>query len=80
MIDKIGESHDRRARNWYMEMMEYRTSARGHLIALENKSTMEEYLEEIINGLWNVSLFRNAHGDGGQTAEFAVDGSDNTPF
>ena len=42
--------------------------------------TMEEYLEKIINGLWNVSLFRNAHGDGGQTAEFAVDGSNNTPF
>ena len=25
----------------YMEMVEYRNSARGHLIALENKSAME---------------------------------------
>ena len=34
----------------YMEMMEYKKSARGHLIALENKRAMEFYLEEIIQG------------------------------
>ena len=34
----------------YMEMMEYKNSARGHLIALENKSAIEFYLEEIIQG------------------------------
>ena len=34
----------------YMEMMEYRNSARGHLIALENKDAMECYLEEMIQG------------------------------
>ena len=35
----------------YMEMMEYRNSARGHLIALENKSAMEGYLETIMQGI-----------------------------
>ena len=34
----------------YMEMTEYRNSARGHLIALENKSVMKCYLEEMIQG------------------------------
>ena len=34
----------------YMEMMEYRNSARGQLIALENKGAMEGYVEEIIQG------------------------------
>ena len=34
----------------YMEMMEYRNSARGHLIALEIKSIMEGYLETIMQG------------------------------
>ena len=34
----------------YMELMEYRNSARGHLIALENKGAMECYLEEMIQG------------------------------
>ena len=34
----------------YMEMVEYRTSARGHLITLENKGAMECYLEEMIQG------------------------------
>ena len=29
----------------YMEMLEYRNSASGHLIALEDKSAMEGYLE-----------------------------------
>ena len=33
-----------------MEMMEYRNSARGHPIALENKGAMECYLEEMIQG------------------------------
>ena len=31
-----------------MEMVEYRNSARGHLIALENKGAMECYLETMI--------------------------------
>ena len=35
----------------YMEMMEYRNSARGHLIALENKSDMEGYLETMLQGI-----------------------------
>ena len=30
----------------YMEMMEYRNSARGQLIALENKNAMEGYAFE----------------------------------
>ena len=34
----------------YMEMVEYRNSARGHLIALENKGAMENYLETTIKG------------------------------
>ena len=33
-----------------MELMEYRNSARGHLIALEKKGTMEGYREETIQG------------------------------
>ena len=28
-----------------MEMLEYRNSARGHLMALDDKSAMEGYLE-----------------------------------
>ena len=34
----------------YMEMLEYRNSARGHLIALEDKSAMEGNLETITQG------------------------------
>ena len=34
----------------YMEMLEYRKSARGHLMALENKSAMEGYLETVMLG------------------------------
>ena len=34
----------------YMEMVEYRNSVRGHLIAVENKGAMEGYLEEMIQG------------------------------
>ena len=34
----------------YMEMMGYRNSARGHLIAPENKSAMECCLEKISGG------------------------------
>ena len=33
----------------YMEMVEYRNSARGHLIALESKGAMECYLHEYGN-------------------------------
>ena len=32
----------------YMEMLEYRNSARGHLMALEDKSAMEGYLETMM--------------------------------
>ena len=32
----------------YMEMSEYRNSARGHLMALEDKSAMEIYLETMM--------------------------------
>ena len=34
----------------YMEMVEYRNSARGHLIALKNKGAMECHLKEMIQG------------------------------
>ena len=34
----------------YMEMLEHRKSARGHLIALEDKSAMEGYLETMMQG------------------------------
>ena len=34
----------------YMEMVENRNSARGHLIALGNKGAMEDYVEEMIQG------------------------------
>ena len=34
----------------YLEMVEYKNSARGHLIALENKGAMEGYLEEMVQG------------------------------
>ena len=34
----------------YMEMLEYRNSARGHLMALEDKSAMEGYLEMMMQG------------------------------
>ena len=34
----------------YMEMVEYRNSARGHLVDLENKGAMECYLETMILG------------------------------
>ena len=34
----------------YMEVLEYRNSARGHLIALEDKSAMEGYLETMKQG------------------------------
>ena len=33
-----------------MEIVEYRNSARGHLIALEDKGTMEGYLATMIQG------------------------------
>ena len=34
----------------YTEMLEYRKSARGHLIALKNKRSMEGYLETMMQG------------------------------
>ena len=34
----------------YIEMVEYRNSARGHLIALEKKGAMECYLEAMMQG------------------------------
>ena len=34
-----------------MEKLDFRKSARGHLIALENKSAMECFLEETIKGM-----------------------------
>ena len=45
--------------NGYMEMLEYINSARGHLMALEDQSAMEGYLETMMQfgnrkhtGLW----------------------------
>ena len=43
----------------HMEMLEYKNSARGHLVALENKSAMECYLEEIVKG---TTRKQNAYG------------------
>ena len=34
----------------YMEMLEYRNSARGYVMALEDKSAMESYLEAVLQG------------------------------
>ena len=36
---------------WYMEKLDFRKSARGHLIALENKNAVECFLEETIKGM-----------------------------
>ena len=43
----------------YMEMLEYRNSARGHLMALEDKSAMEGYLETMMQG---TTLKQKAYG------------------
>ena len=43
----------------YMEMLEYRSSARGHLMALEDKSAMEGYLETMMQG---TTLKQKAYG------------------
>ena len=43
----------------YMEMLEYRNSARVHLIALEDKSAMEDYLETMMQG---TTLKQKAYG------------------
>ena len=43
----------------YMEMLEYRSWARGHLTALEDKSAMEGYLETMMQG---TTLKQKAYG------------------
>ena len=43
----------------YMEMLEYRNSARGHLMAQEDKSAMEGYLETMMQG---TTLKQKAYG------------------
>ena len=43
----------------YMETLEYRNSARGHLMALEDKSVMKGYLETMIQG---TTLKQKAYG------------------
>ena len=43
----------------YMEMLEYRNSARGYVIALEDKSAMEGYLETMLQG---TNLKQKAYG------------------
>ena len=43
----------------YMEMLEHRNSARGHLIALEDKNAMESYLETMTQG---TTLKQKAYG------------------
>ena len=43
----------------YMEMLEYRNSARGYLMALEDKSAMEGYLETMMQG---ATLKQKAYG------------------
>ena len=44
----------------YMEMLEYRNSARGHLIALEHKTAMEGYRETMMQG---TTLKQKAYGN-----------------
>ena len=44
----------------YMEMMEYRNAARGHLVSLEIKSAMEGYLETMMQG---TTLKQKAYGN-----------------
>ena len=59
----------------YMEMLEYRSLARGHLIALENKVAMEDYLEDMIQ---STAMKQKANGTLFSThrtvGEFAVGG------
>ena len=43
----------------YMEMLEYRNSARGYVLALEDKSAMEGYLETMLQG---TTLKQKAYG------------------
>ena len=43
----------------YMEMLEYRNSARGYVMALEDKSAMEGYLETMLQG---TTLEQKAYG------------------
>ena len=43
----------------YIEMLEYTSSARGHLMALEDKSAMEGYLETMMQG---TTLKQKAYG------------------
>ena len=43
----------------YMEMLEYRNSARGYVMALEDKSAMEGYLETMLKG---TTLKQKAYG------------------
>ena len=43
----------------YMEMLEYRNSARGHIMALEDKSTMDGYFETMMQG---TTLKQKAYG------------------
>ena len=45
--------------NGYMEMLEYRNSARGHLMALEDQSAMEGYLDTMMQG---TTLKQKAYG------------------
>ena len=45
--------------NGYMEMLEYRNSTRGHLMALEDQSAMKVYLETMMQG---TTLKQKAYG------------------
>ena len=45
--------------NGYMDMLEYRNLATGHLMALEDQSAMEGYLETMMQG---TSLKQKAYG------------------
>ena len=58
-IDGVRYTHDRRAAGGYIEKMEFRNSARGHLIALESKSAIGYYLEGIIK---DTNTMQNAYG------------------
>ena len=47
----------------YMEMLEYGNSARGHLIALEDKSAMEGYLETMTHKAYGTLVLSEMHAE-----------------
>ena len=65
----------------YMEMLEYRNSARGYVMALEDEMAMEGYLETMLRGttlkqsVWNFSVIRDADGNDPAVSEPSMESS-----